>query len=74
MKIYRAIRDGDTLVGLQDEISKSCIPISTDNSDYTNYLKLLELNLALLLEAGEALPDGVTSTQEAPPHAPIPHA
>jgi hypothetical protein len=73
MKIYREILQDDVRIGLQDEISKACIPISASNADYLVFQYLLADNKALVLALGAPLPDGVTSTQEYPPHRSFPH-
>lgn len=61
-KVYEA--DGTTLASLRDELTTEFIPLDPDNRHYAKYLALTALNRALALDEGEALPNGVTATDE----------
>lgn len=62
-RVYRRIKDeAANLVGLWDGNDNVNIPLSDGNRHYEQYKGLLALDLAVLLDMGEALPEGVSNS------------
>lgn len=66
-KVYRRVKDGaGNVVSLFDSWSSKFIPVDADNADYQKHLLLISQSKALLLDAGESLPAGVTDADVQP--------